>query len=341
MTNPTPDYSAKFRFDSTSIGEAQHTIVRLSATGNDSCPANAFLSLEAAEAVGDSMNKPLKAAPSSIVKKSAAGGVDKRRKVSFLVDDKDRLVEDLHEYPFPSVPDEDIWWTEDELDQLLTEAMLVAEHFTTKRKDWQNKVKLVLKGCACGKDKNGQQVKLKASDLDFVVDCEARGLELYIHPIFQKNREKAIKGVVKIQAEYNASEEKKGKKDPELRLKVLKAQSLKLTQTARTMAKTLADADKRAASGDAEHIHAMTTQDSFSRVEDITPSEELETPSAELNLGDETEQDYNPARRPRVHSPRRGSLRTTGLRELHSQNFKQGGIGSLQATLTKFGEDQP
>jgi ribosomal protein S15P/S13E len=334
MTNPTPDYSAKFRFES--IGEAQHNSLRLAVTGNDGCLVDAFLSPETV--VVASMNHPSKAAPSSIVKRSATAAGDKRR-ISFLVDDKNTVKEELHEYPYSSVPDEDVWWTDDELDQLLTEAMLVAEHFTTKRKDWQNKAKLVLKACGGGKAKDGSPVKLKTSDVDFVVDSEARGLELYIHPIFQKNREKAIKGVVKVQAEYNASEEKKGKKDPELRLKVLKAQSLKLTQTARAMAKTLADADKRAASVEHEiEADAMTRQSSLLAMEDTVNSEELWTPSAELTLFDDT----FPAQRPRAHSPCRGtSLRATGLRNLHSQTIKRGGIGSLQATLAEFGEAEP
>jgi ribosomal protein S15P/S13E len=340
MTNPTPDYSAKLRIDS--IGEAQRSFVRLAVTGNDGCLADAFPSPETV--VAESMNPGFKAAPGSIVKKSAAAAGDKRTRVSFLVDDKNRLVKEHHEYPFPSVPDVEVWWTDDELDQLLTEAMLVAEHFTTKRKDWQNKIKLVLKGCAGGKDKYGQPIRLKASDVDFVVDSEARGLELYIHPIFQKNREKAVKGVVKVQAEYSASEEKKGKKDHELRLKVLKAQSMKLTQTARAMAKTLADADKRAASGADEYdnkFDAMTRSFSIPATEDIVTSEELRTPSAYLTLENDTEQDASPARMQGARSPPMGGLRATGLRDLHSQNFKRGGIGSLQVTLAEFDDDEP
>ena len=264
MTNPNPDnYSSNFKFDS--AGELHQSIAgKLDLISVNRSPQDSLIQEEedpVCSSASSSSSKLLRMDQHKLATDNTNGvGACKaqttttkaketaKRKISFRVDDKNKIVEQVHEYPFqPEVPDEEVWWTDEELDKLLTEAMMVADHFTRTRKDWQNKIKLLLKGCSSKRDVNVEPIPLKASDLDFVVDSEARGLELYIHPIFQKNREKAIKGVVKVQEEYNACEQKKGTMDPELRLKVLKAQSLKLTQTARLMAKTLADGDARAA----------------------------------------------------------------------------------------------
>jgi len=166
--------------------------------------------------------------------------------IGFVLNDKRGILEDVFEYP--ACPREEQQYTDEELDEILTEAMLVAEEYTEHQKIWQNKIKMLFKGCRTRDiNTNEKPAPLKGEDLDFVVDCEARGLELYIHPMFRKSRVKAVKSVIKIQQDYNASEEKKGKKDPELRLKVLRNQSLKYTQPARLMAKTLACGDARAA----------------------------------------------------------------------------------------------
>ncbi|CAB9506716.1 expressed unknown protein [Seminavis robusta] len=325
MTNPTPDFSAQIKFGS--IGDTAQSFGKLTVvpTASETVLSDALLSPEMdpkASSNNDDNTKKV---------------VHKKPKISFLVDAKDEIVEQVHEYYFPANCEEECWWTDDELDQLLTEAMLVAEHFTTKRKDWQNKIKTVLKGCAGGKSKDGKPVKIKASDLDFVVDSEARGLELYIHPIFQKNRVKAVKGVVKVQAEYNACEKKKGKKDPELRLKVLRAQSLKLTQTARTMAKTMADGDRRVAQDGEDRNEANNgLLAGIPPGEEVVPSEELRTPSAELKP---EEFETPPPRPKRGLSPMRRSDRPTGLAALRDQNNRRmlgkgsGGITALQGEL--------
>jgi len=197
---------------------------------------------------------------------SSSGSNNKKsRKTSFLLNEQGKIVEEIFKYFYNAgddhndnddnsydnniADDKDIWWTDDELDQLLTEAMLVADHFTRERKDWQDKMKILLKGCkqkVKTSDNNSvDPIPLLAADLDFVVDSEARGLELYIHPVFQRNRVKAIQGVLKLQTEYNAMEAKKGTQNQELRIKVLRNQSLKLTQAAKLLAKTLAEGDAR------------------------------------------------------------------------------------------------
>lgn len=167
----------------------------------------------------------------------------KEHRVSFQVDDNEKIVAVVHEYPFEIMADEEVWWTDDELDQLLTEAMLVADQFTRTRQDWQDRIVAMLKHC---KQTDGQKKPLKASDLEFVVDSDARGLELYIHPVFQKSREKNIKSVVTLQKQIAVREAEKGP-DPEFRLNAIKNKSMKLTQAARLMAKTLAAGDARVA----------------------------------------------------------------------------------------------
>lgn len=168
-------------------------------------------------------------------------------KVAFHVDNDDKIVEVFHEYPYePEMVEDEIWWSDEELDKLLTEAMLIADHFTRERPDWQEKIVSMLKQCR-QTDKDKSLNAVKASDLEFVVDSEARGLELYIHPVFQRNREKVIKSVVALQKQVAAREAEKGP-DPEFRLNALKNKSMKLTLPARLLAKTLAAGDARVAS---------------------------------------------------------------------------------------------
>lgn len=260
MTNPIPDFQFQVKFNCVASPVINnHRLVDKSDTAEDPMQD----ALVSPTTVG-TMGTDLKVSSTDVVK-STVGIIKKsadtqqkasKRKLSFKVNEKDEIEEEVHTYSFPSnVDDNDVWWMDDELDKLLTEAMMVADYYTRKRKDWQNKIKKVMKCVAAStKKKEGEQEteKVKGSDLDFVVDSDARGLELYIHPIFQKNREKAVRGVVKVQEEYNASEKKKGKVDQELRLKVLRAQSLKLTQLARSMAITMADGDTRAAAKEEE-----------------------------------------------------------------------------------------
>ena len=214
--------------------------------------------------------------------------------------------------------------------------MLVADHYTRKRKDWQNKIKKIMKcvaSCSKAAKDDGEVEKVKGSDLDFVVDSEARGLELYIHPIFQKNREKAVKGVVKVQEEYNACEKKKGKADPELRLKVLRAQSLKLTQLARSMAKTMADGDARVAKKedddddvkladpatptDVKKIAVVESMPAYCPgSEELVKSEELLAKGDDLVLSEESVQRLQRPRAKsimRSFSPKRPQVRSCGV----------------------------
>lgn len=260
MTNPTPEYCFKV-----TLNDPQHSFEKLNTAQQqgpitDAISSSAFLKamevsdLEVDTAIqtvssGGVMKKTTTDTPATTAAKTMTAG---KRKLSFKVNEKDEIDEEVFKYPFPSDANHvDVWWMDDELDQLLTEAMLLADHYTRKRKDWQNKIKKIMKLVAAGtsnkKKEEGASVEaVKGSDLDFVCDSEARGLELYIHPIFQKNRVKAIKGVVKVQEDYNVAEKKKGKVDQELRIKVLRAQSVKLTQLSRCMARTMADGDRRA-----------------------------------------------------------------------------------------------
>ena len=204
--------------------------------------------------------------------------VESQIKVSFQLDDQNKIVEVVHEYLFePEMVDEEVWWTDDELDKLLTKAMLVADHFTRRRKDWQESILAILKQCK----QTDNKTPVRASELDFVVDSEARGLELYIHPEFQKNREKAIKSVVAIQKQIAAREAEKGP-DPEFRINALKNKSMKLTLPARLMAKTLAVGDARAA--------AKEEKDEEEKDEEEKDEEEKESTRSRINETTEQEE---------------------------------------------------
>jgi hypothetical protein len=292
MTNPTPDHSIQLKFDS--LGPVHQSIGRLNLT--TSSVKDSLI----APSQGPGMEGKIQA-DASIEKKLDDNGPQKRSadetrrtpKVSFKMNEKGEIAESVHDYiPEEDMVDEEVWWTDDELDKLLTEAMLVAEHFTNKRKDWQNKIIFMLKSCKkCDKE---NPTPLKASDLEFVVDSDARGLELYIHPIFQKNRVKAIKSVVSIQKELDNREKQKGKKDLELRLKVLKNQSMKATMPAKLLAKTMADGDARIIQeymADAERNpskQAISVEEPATAVAPVAPEPE-ETVSADAEQSKDSE----------------------------------------------------
>lgn len=333
MTNPNPQFSVQcsnFDSASTSINRGSHgsniTLVQ------DSKFENSLLSPETEVVVSSSSSSnpaamDAKVSPdgssakiisvTSAIKKASgddAGTTSSsavQRKVGFVLNDKKRILEEVFDYP--ACPRYEQQYTDEELDEMLTDAMLVARDFSRNRKDWQNKIKFLLKGCSNRDIKTEKPTPLKGEDLDFVVDCEARGLELYIHPIFQKSREKAIRSVVKVQKDYNASEEAKGTTNPELRVKVLRGQSMKYTQAARLLAKTLASGDTRAASKNIDEEETTQTDE----------EEESGTAAAGDDVG-------------------RSGMRNNGLQDLrkqHASTTKQsqqpgaGGIGSLQVAL--------
>lgn len=360
MTNPTADYGFKVSLDSSLVQSIEKINITTTQTSVASALKETLLSSEKAnpKKLGmdlkviatdtpvkpqDSPVKPQTSVSKTagIIKKGPSTG--SKRKLTFKVDEKNKICEDIYNYPFPADADHnEVWWMDDELDQLLTSAMMVADHYTRKRKDWQNKIKGLMKtvlGCSKKSESGTPPPRLKASDLDFVVDSDARGLELYIHPIFQKNREKAVKGVVKVQEDYNAAEKKKGKPDPELRVKVLRAQSLKLTNLARLMAKTMADGDRRAATkaqeegfDDEEEAIPEKLDIRLARPVAITEKDRVKTSELEIGSlhGTSSPETNKVARRPRARSPMRGPMRGTII-PIKAQN--SGGLDKLRDAL--------
>ena len=338
MTTSTPQLSVRLTFDSVRDRHTDFLLVKGGepVPGNNIQDAHQVLEPEIGKAsispktMDLKINTALDGAPAAPVStkdvpgcsamketKNTADTSSAKKNIRFLLDDKKNIVEDIFEYE--AMPRDEQQYSDEDLDEMLTNAMLVARHFTRHRKDWQNKIKFLLKGCSARDLKTEKPTPLKGEDLDFVVDCEARGLELYIHPMFQKSREKAIRSVIKVQKDYNASEEIKGKKDPEMRVKVLRGQSMKYTQPARLLAKTLANGDTRAAAKANKEVEALQ--------EGGDPN----TDNATTEVGEITKrQEGTPG------------LRGDGLNALrrqHTNNVEQsdrpgaGGIGTLQATL--------
>ena len=359
MTNHTPRFSVQVQFDSVrdrhddflvpgggggksislapnnKIQEALLPLETRAATAENPAGMDQQISVE-----GAATKKNASSISNKKAGEAASATAAKQRRIGFVLDEKKKIIEEVFEYE--AAPREAQQYTDEELDVMLTNAMLVARDFTRNRKDWQNKIKFLMKGCSARDLKTEKPTPLKGEDLDFVVDSDSRGLELFIHPMFQKSRVKAMQSVVKVQNDYNASEKMKGTKDPELRVKVLRAQSMKYTQAARLLAKTLATGDTRAAK----------------KGDEITQNqeEEVKTPQEEESAGNDTPVSAQPSEKAteseeeeKGASSARPNLRDSGLSDLRKQHTQivelsplpgAGGIGSLQATLADLTDDE-
>jgi hypothetical protein len=138
----------------------------------------------------------------------------------------------------PSVPylHEDcisqMWWNHDECQAICDDARSVSEFYSTKRSDYtQSFLSVHSFLCRCEDNQAVDQ------ELSLISHTSARGLEVYIFPILNRFRNKAVQDILRAQANLPHH------LDIDKKHRMLSAKSKLLSRPARKLAKVLGDGD--------------------------------------------------------------------------------------------------
>jgi hypothetical protein len=156
-------------------------------------------------------------------------------------DDGSRSDDNSDESPLarhPPVPylDEDyisqLWWNNDECQAICDNARSVSEFYSTKRSDYTHRFLSVHSFlCRCEDD------QVVDKELSLISQTSARGLEVYIFPILNRFRNKAVQDILRAQANVPPH------LDMDKKQRMLSAKSKLLSRPARKLAKVLGDGD--------------------------------------------------------------------------------------------------